>query len=402
MKSAQGGLKGLLVVVLASIALMVGTLVASRKNSKDSNPDVQSGKRYQIFDLLFPEPYRTPELVFDGPSNRLEQTVIVPTLESPIPTGKSAIWCASFQLAWNELRDGLAKEPVQIDGAQSIVDQLNRSTVGPEDVDPQGRFSAAGFVKDRILEKIRQGMAERFPNVRLPDFGPDAEAVAYAYLQASLPFDKPFFEFPFEFMDSNGVVSKVRGFGLRRDDGKGSREAFKVRTQIQVLFGGPADHEDVQKDDCFALDLCKTSSPNQIIVARLERKNDLASTLIELQRRINAHPKADHARGFGSGDELRVPTMHWRIDHNFHELEGTDRRFANRALQGLYLSKAFQSVHFKLDRAGVELKSHAGPAAGSSSFVFSLDRPYLIVIRKRGASSPFFVMWVDNAELMVK
>jgi len=29
------------------------------------------------------------------------------------------------------------------------------------------------------------------------------------------------------------------------------------------------------------------------------------------------------------------------------------------------------------------------------------DRPFLIYVKKRGAEySPFFVMWVDNAELM--
>jgi hypothetical protein len=32
---------------------------------------------------------------------------------------------------------------------------------------------------------------------------------------------------------------------------------------------------------------------------------------------------------------------------------------------------------------------------------FHFDRPFLIYVKKRGADySPFFVMWVDNAELM--
>jgi hypothetical protein len=34
------------------------------------------------------------------------------------------------------------------------------------------------------------------------------------------------------------------------------------------------------------------------------------------------------------------------------------------------------------------------------SFIF--DRPFLIVVKKRGAEHPFFVMWVDNAELLCK
>ncbi|HEV2950204.1 MAG TPA: hypothetical protein VGX70_22690, partial [Gemmataceae bacterium] len=43
-------------------------------------------------------------LSFDGKSEALQQTIMVPTLDTPIPEGKSAIWCVSFQIAWNRLR----------------------------------------------------------------------------------------------------------------------------------------------------------------------------------------------------------------------------------------------------------------------------------------------------------
>jgi hypothetical protein len=36
-------------------------------------------------------------LSFDGRSDALQKTVVVPTLDTPIPKGKSVIWCASFQ-----------------------------------------------------------------------------------------------------------------------------------------------------------------------------------------------------------------------------------------------------------------------------------------------------------------
>ena len=33
---------------------------------------------------------------------------------------------------------------------------------------------------------------------------------------------------------------------------------------------------------------------------------------------------------------------------------------------------------------------------------FVCDHPFLIVVKKQGAKRPFFVMWVDNAELLCK
>src|SRR4051812_42135366 len=54
------------------------------------------------------------EKSFDGGSDRLSQTQIVPTLDTPISEEQSAIWCASFQIAWNELRRSVVKGPVRI------------------------------------------------------------------------------------------------------------------------------------------------------------------------------------------------------------------------------------------------------------------------------------------------
>jgi hypothetical protein len=32
---------------------------------------------------------------------------------------------------------------------------------------------------------------------------------------------------------------------------------------------------------------------------------------------------------------------------------------------------------------------------------FIVDRPFLIVIKRRSAEQPYFVAWIDNAELLV-
>jgi len=63
-------------------------------------------------------------------------------------------------------------------------------------------------------------------------------------------------------------------------------------------------------------------------------------------------------------------------------------------------------IDFTLGRTGVILKSDATIIIPPLGVVpeqrrFHFNRPFLIYIKKRGpATSPFFVMWVDNAELM--
>src|SRR5215203_4260960 len=104
---------------------------------------------------------------FDGASDQLKQTVIVPTLDSPLPDGKSAIWCASFQLAWNRLRE-VAKEPIRLAEAQPLADRLNRADQTEADVGPDAVYAAAGLVKDGIVEQIQTQMGRQFPDVPRP------------------------------------------------------------------------------------------------------------------------------------------------------------------------------------------------------------------------------------------
>ena len=79
-----------------------------------------------------------------------------------------------------------------------------------------------------------------------------------------------------------------------------------------------------------------------------------------------------------------------------------DKRFLNAGFEGYYIAKAMQTIRFKLDRSGAELASEAQMPCKPMATHFVCDRPFLIFVKKRGAERPFFVMWVDNAELLCK
>src|SRR5207249_3986673 len=105
---------------------------------------------------------------------------------------------------------------------------------------------------------------------------------------------------------------------------------------------------------------------------------------------------------FGQYATLLVPNMDWNLEHHFRELEGPDKLLLNPSLPGLYLHTALQTVRFQLDRRGAEVRSEATIELKSEAdpTQFHFDRPFLVVLTKRGANQPFFVMWADNAELL--
>lgn len=345
-------------------------------------------------------PSDTQPLSFDGTSDQLRQTVVLPTLDTPIPEGKSAIWCASFQLAWNRLKDDVAKEPIRLANAQEIADRLNRGDQTEDDLDPQSVYAAAGLMRDGIADRIRGDMARKFPNVPGPQFDvPPDGAVAYAYLEASAKFDIPFFENdePFEFTDSAGNKTAVGSFGIRKKDDYAYR---KLRAQVAVLHR-PETGEWGGEVKNFIIDPCTTSVLYQIVLARVDRKGTLAETVADVEAKCKNEPPK-YRSNLNPVDSVIVPNMTWNINHRFTELEGKDKKFLNPGLQGLYHDTAMQRVSFRLFRGGAELASEAKSMSKPSPSYFDLDHPFLIIMKKRDAKRPFFVMWVDNAELLQK
>lgn len=346
-------------------------------------------------------PSDTQPLSFDGTSDQLRQTVVLPTLDTPIPEGKSAIWCASFQLAWNRLKDDVAKEPIRLANAQEIADRLNRGDQTEDDLDPQSVYAAAGLMRDGIADRIRGDMARKFPNVPGPQFDvPPDGAVAYAYLEASAKFDIPFFENdePFEFTDSAGNKTAVGSFGIRKKD---DYAYHKLRAQVQILFRRD-DERGLEEIPEFIVDPCARSQPYQIMLARIDRKPTLAETFADAETRIGTNPPREFGSKLRPRDTLVVPNIVSQITHRYKELEGTDKQFSNRELRGLHLDTAMQVIRFRLDRSGAELASESKVYVKPSASYFHLDHPFLIIMKKRDAKRPFFVMWVDNAELLQK
>jgi hypothetical protein len=169
---------------------------------------------------------------FDGPSTDLRRTVVVPTLDTPLPGGSSAVWCGSFLLAWDEFQS-VAGGPVQVAGAEDVVGRLNAAHSPRGDLDRGSYYAAAGRLRDGVAETVRADMAERFPGVAVPDLGAGDGALAYAYLRAAVQFPVEYRDCRVTFRDAAGTKTAVRAFGLRERDADKAREA---RDQVGVMF----------------------------------------------------------------------------------------------------------------------------------------------------------------------
>ena len=344
-------------------------------------------------------------------SKSLKQTAVVATLDCPLPEHKNVIWCSTFQMAWDKFKTNVIGEPIQLRGAEQLADRLNLTAFRTSDIEENSCYANAGFVENGIIEQIRKDMAKRFPSEPVPVFDeryrqlPDV-AVAYAYLNVDVGFKYTFYslEHALAFEDSNGVRTGVAGFCTQSAARGGDYQ--NVREQVEVLHydygNGPETVE-------FAIDLCRHARPYQVILARIRPCKTLGETTQKMQEQLAGFKKdSDYEvlRKLRPIDALIVPEVLYKLTHHFEELLG--KRFRNQGWREHFFFEALQKINFTLSRSGVTVKSEARMGATTSRRVEStqprhlhFDKPFLICVRKREAgATPFFLMWVDNAELM--
>ena len=351
------------------------------------------------------KPYVPAPLAVYPSSSKLQQSVIVPTLDTKMPKGKNVIWCASFQLAWDRLGKDVLHGPPAIEKAEDVAERLNHSKFSETDVPSDCYYAAAGWSSKGIVKEIRREMQQRFhrtPTIAEID-DPTNAIVTYGYLEVSIPFPIHYFEnpIPMAFKDSENEQTNVRSFGVNFsresiDDGPNQPLCRQVRVLHCALEANKI------KTAEFVIDPCRESSPNQVLLAYLPAEATLQATWSSLEKRMANYPRQANADESFDVDELLVPSLAWDITHHFAELEGTDKRLKNNGFVGFYVSHAIQGIRFRLDRGGVELQSEASEGYKAVPREFVFNRPFFIFVRKRGGGAPFFAMYVANAELLCK
>ena len=339
---------------------------------------------------------------FSGSSELLHHTIIVPTLDIPLEKNKNVIWCSSFQLAWNEMKNKVVGAPIQLRGAEEIAARLNNAIQSANDISPDSFYVAAGRIKDGIIGKIQKDLASKFPKHSVPESeNYIQEAIlAFSYLTVTVPFRYPFCQVKddFFFTDSNEIKTDIEAFGVWEH---GPRYE-SMREQVEILYCTQDYHEtdiDSQMKE-FVIDLCKYNDSYQIIAAVVKPKDSINKTLDYINMQIKDYKKKIfYQPSLGANDVLIVPEMFWKIDHSFKELIGKTVSNANPAMP---IVEAYQGINFRLDRKGVVLESESRLITSSSPKYFKFNRPFMLYIKKRDSAQPFFVMWVNNAELLNK
>jgi hypothetical protein len=332
------------------------------------------------------------------PASEMPGTTVTPLLDSSIAAGRNSIYCATLQLAWDRLKD-VAKGPIELEGAPEIALALNREVFSTKALAEEAYVAIAGRTSEGVFDRIRSEMATKFPAAGerlVPSGDPGVPGVAaYAYLQKRLPFLHHFdrLEKPLRFHAEAGD-SPVAAFGIEKFDSHDPHEG-DLREQVKVL-------DYVDRED-FIIEL--RPQRDYIVLAKIPRPATLAEAVASVQSRIDKPRGRDVAWRLGVEERVEIPLLSLFVEREYTELIG--RQVLNPGIAYGPVVEATQLIRFQLDESGAILESEMelqvanGDSAPPQPRRFILDRPFLIYLYQRDAKEPYFVMWVENAEVLV-
>ena len=336
-----------------------------------------------------------------GDAANLNGTFITAHLDAEIRPGTNLLWCGTFQLAWNEACS-LAGGDLRLVNFQAdsliqspIAAALNQHSFTKDCIDEASYVAMSGLVSDKTREKIVNAVKNKlgFDPRLLPEKGLTPrphDFVAYACLWKKLSFPMPFERLDDSFRFAN---KQVRAFGLGKT--KASHEA--MCPQVLVL--------DYQNEDDFVIELKTTAAGDRLILAKVQPKG----TLGEMAATIRARSLKRPGQPAGTNDVLIVPRVSLDIIRHFSEIENHWLVPVGRNVApDLFLQSAMQSTKFEMNEKGVELLSEAHMAFACAQerepvrpHIMVFDKPFLVTLERNDARMPFFVLWVDNPELLV-
>lgn len=327
-------------------------------------------------------------------SDNINNSKITPYMEEKIDNNNNIIYCSTFQLTWNELKDNIFHGNILLQGNPESAEFLNKSLSTKNDISSSYYVAMSGLKKDNIVENINKALKEKFkeaaPTVTANLTYPN-DILSYAYISVNL-------EFKYKFNELNNKINfagkNVTAFGINPyNDDKTDKN---LGSEVSILS--------YKNDNDFTISLSSKNSSDEIILAKVSPKDTLLNTILYVNNDINNSKTED----LNKGDKLEIPNISFDYSKDFFDLE--NKKILNSNFDNYKITKAMQKIKFSLDNSGAKLTSSAQTEIGSSAISINhntpknlvFDKPFLLMLKQPGKTYPYLAVWVNNSEFLSK
>ena len=321
-------------------------------------------------------------------SQTTESTIVVPTMDSKFEKGKNLIYCSSLELLWLKIYQSLKEKP-EFQNKTQLVKNLNKAIKNYQ-VPLESNYWLAEFgnVKQGVLDSIKNAYKEKF-NIDWEPRDLDGDNFyGHCYLKKDILFYSRLSDDFYNLYFNDSI--KVKSFGV---DGGWQNPTYKKKIKI---------FDYVDKDNFIVQVGCKDTL-DEIFFAKVNPSNLVWLTFENVMYRV-AKGNESYLEEF---DKLKLPYLKFDIEKEYTEV--TNNSFLNKELLGSKVEFLTQKISFDLTMDGVKIESEASVIIefGLSSDqikpkIYSFDKPFLIIVKRKTAKKPYLLFWVENTEFMTK
>ena len=294
------------------------------------------------------------------------------------------VWGAAMNLAWNELNDNILHEKLQLDTldatALDMVEKFNFAPFSKTDLDEASYYIKSGYGQETV-EAINRESREKFPSKSFDDLDISLDPndiISYAYFLKEVEYKSVFKK---EEVLFNG--QKVPGFAAGNETQKKT---------VKLLS--------YDNDDKFIIKLSLLDNSDELILAKGYDMQSPRTIVNEIRQHLSPHPAA-----IRTSDVFMAPEIH--LDHHRVYSELIDKRLKNKDFKPYYISEMFENIRFDMDEKGARVENEGVIAVRLTAVLepapprhFVLDKPYWIVMKRADSPNPYFILGINNCELM--
>ena len=298
----------------------------------------------------------------------------------------NTIWCGTFQLIWNDLKNDLAKQDITFTPQKQIVKNLNEETFTTKDISEQYYYKKVETPSIQLKKEIEKAIKEKF-NEKSEildgfDWNKKSKEDYFLYVMLKKEFQ---FEKQFEELEDGqfGNYENVKYFGIRKNN-----ESEELREQVEVLY--------YNSKDVFAIKL-ETKQEDEVILC----KNPNGNTFSEIYQNIQQQESSyDGSKKLEEKELLKIPNIKINEKKEISEVENEPFFFSNG--ESYMIEKALQTIQFDLDKKGGKIKSEAGMMVSKTALMpgesreFAVDNTFAIFLKEEGKDNPYFAAKIDD------
>lgn len=311
-----------------------------------------------------------------------ENINVVLSLEDSLEN--NTIWCGTFNLVWNILKNDLAKQDIVFENQTNEINNLNKTVFNSNELNDDTYYTKYGFQTPELKEEIEKAIKDKFNQNSdiLDDFEWEKDSkktFIYAMIYKQFTFEEKFTKLNNHSFNNEGEYNY---FGINSKNRSGINN-------VSVLYYNNS------KD--FAVKLLTKEGDEVILV-----KNDKKDSLLNIYNEMNTQSeKYDGEKYLDNEDTLMIPFIKFNVKKEIDSVAGKKYKWSDGSEH--IINKAVQTIKFELDEYGGKIKSEAAISDETTAALdeneprnFEYTSNFYLFLKNKDKNLPYFGAYITS------